>query len=153
MQKLGYCMKLSFIPILADSTAYINTRSPVRFFFFGTTAPILGLGLPPWSSPFHFGFLDHRQSVGLLGRVISSSHGLYLYTGQHNHRKTHARTHTHQTSIPCVGFEPTIPASERAKTMHALDRSGTVTGPVKNTSLKVVFHIPNHAKCDLVTVV
>jgi hypothetical protein len=27
-----------------------------------------------------------------------------------------------------VGFEPTIPASERGKTVHALDRSPTVTG-------------------------
>jgi hypothetical protein len=42
----------------------------------------VGLGLPPWNSPFHFrfSFLNHRQSVGLLGRVISSSQGLYLYT-------------------------------------------------------------------------
>jgi hypothetical protein len=30
--------------------------------------------------------------------------------------------------MPCVGFEPTIPASERMKTVHALDRSVTVTG-------------------------
>jgi hypothetical protein len=30
--------------------------------------------------------------------------------------------------MPCVEFEPTIPASERAKTAHALDRSATVTG-------------------------
>jgi hypothetical protein len=30
--------------------------------------------------------------------------------------------------MPCVGFEHTIPASERAKTFHALDRSATVTG-------------------------
>jgi hypothetical protein len=28
----------------------------------------------------------------------------------------------------CVTFEPTIPASEGAKTIHALDRSVTVTG-------------------------
>jgi hypothetical protein len=28
----------------------------------------------------------------------------------------------------CVGLEPTIPASERAKTVHALDRLATVTG-------------------------
>jgi hypothetical protein len=28
--------------------------------------------------------------------------------------------------MPWVGFEPTIPASERAKTVHALDRSKTV---------------------------
>jgi hypothetical protein len=30
-----------------------------------------------------------------------------------------------------VGFELTIPASERAKTVHALDRSATVTGPLE----------------------
>jgi hypothetical protein len=30
--------------------------------------------------------------------------------------------------MPSVGFEPMIPASERAKTVHALDLSATVTG-------------------------
>jgi hypothetical protein len=30
--------------------------------------------------------------------------------------------------MPWVGFEPTLPASERAKTVHALDRAATVTG-------------------------
>jgi hypothetical protein len=30
--------------------------------------------------------------------------------------------------MPWVEFEPTIPASERAKIVHALDRSATVTG-------------------------
>jgi hypothetical protein len=30
--------------------------------------------------------------------------------------------------MPCVGVEPVIPASEGAKTVHALDRSATVTG-------------------------
>jgi hypothetical protein len=30
--------------------------------------------------------------------------------------------------MPWVGFEPTIPAYERAKTVHTLDRSPTVTG-------------------------
>jgi hypothetical protein len=30
--------------------------------------------------------------------------------------------------MPWVGFKPTVPASERAKTVHALDRSATVTG-------------------------
>jgi hypothetical protein len=51
--------------------------------------------------------LEHRadysvswfsQAVGLLGRVISSSQGLYLNTGQHKHRKT--RTHIKH---PCPG--------------------------------------------------
>jgi hypothetical protein len=30
--------------------------------------------------------------------------------------------------MPSVGFEPTIPAFERAKTVHALDRTATVLG-------------------------
>jgi hypothetical protein len=30
--------------------------------------------------------------------------------------------------MPCVGFEPIIPATERSTTVHALDRSATVTG-------------------------
>jgi hypothetical protein len=30
--------------------------------------------------------------------------------------------------MPCVRFEPTIPASEQAKTLLTLDRSATVTG-------------------------
>jgi hypothetical protein len=59
----------------------------------------------------HFGavisFLIILQTVGLLGRVISSSQGLYPNTGEHKHR---INAYTHQTSMPCVGFEPTIPA-------------------------------------------
>jgi hypothetical protein len=62
--------------------------------------------------------------AGLLGQVISSSPGLYLNTGQHKHR---INTYTYLTSMPFVGFELTIPSSERAKTVHALDRSATVT--------------------------
>jgi hypothetical protein len=57
-------------------------------------------------------FLNLRHSVVLLGRVISPSQGRYLT----------------QTSMPRVGFEPTIPAFERAKTVHALDRAVTVIG-------------------------
>jgi hypothetical protein len=38
--------------------------------------------------------------------------------------------YTHQTSIPETGFEPTITASEGEKTVHALDRSATVTGKI-----------------------
>jgi hypothetical protein len=33
--------------------------------------------------------------------------------------------------MPYVGFEPTILGSERAKTVHALDRAAAVTGTVK----------------------
>jgi hypothetical protein len=59
------------------------------------------------------------QTVGLLGRVISLSQGRYLHTGQHKNKRT-------QTSMPWVGFESTIPAFERAKTVHAFDHAATV---------------------------
>jgi hypothetical protein len=71
-------------------------------------------------------FRNHfSQTVGLLGRVISSSQGRYLNTGKHKHR---INAYTHETSMPQVGFEPQIPVSQRAKTFHALDRAATVTG-------------------------
>jgi hypothetical protein len=38
-------------------------------------------------------------------------------------------THT-QTSMPLVGFEPTIRVFERAKTVQVLDRAATVIGPL-----------------------
>jgi hypothetical protein len=45
---------------------------------------------------------------------------------------THRTTQTHnkhtQTSMPRVGYEPTIPVFKRAKTVHALDRAATVIG-------------------------
>jgi hypothetical protein len=36
----------------------------------------------------------------------------------------------------CVGIEPTIPASERAKIVHALDLSVTMTGSLEVTPIK-----------------
>jgi hypothetical protein len=54
------------------------------------------------------------------------------------HRITQTQNkHTHQTSMPWVGFEPTISASERAKTVHALDHSATVTGLFSFTSISL----------------
>jgi hypothetical protein len=40
--------------------------------------------------------------------------------------------------MPWVGFEPAIPASERAKTVYALDLAATVIG-----SLGCIFNILN----------
>jgi hypothetical protein len=68
------------------------------FFFLWRYSPNLGLGLPPWNSQFHFGFLDLRHSVGLLGRVISSSQGFYMY------KNTEKRTHTN-TKHPCPEWD------------------------------------------------
>jgi hypothetical protein len=57
------------------------------------------------------------------------------------HRTTQTQKkhiHTHQTSMPYVGFEPTIPASERAKRVCALDRSTTVTDVYSHISIIIV---------------
>jgi hypothetical protein len=44
--------------------------------------------------------------------------------------------------MPCVGFEPAIPASERATRVHALDRSATATGSRRSLlSIKYEFHL------------
>jgi hypothetical protein len=63
------------------------------FFSFGTTAPILALAYLHETFPFHFSLLDLRQSAGLLGWVISSLQGLYLYIN------TEKRTHTQTLNI------------------------------------------------------
>jgi hypothetical protein len=46
------------------------------------------------------------------------------------HRTRQAQNKRTQTSMTQVRFEPTIPAFERAKTAHALDREATVIGIV-----------------------
>jgi hypothetical protein len=44
------------------------------------------------------------------------------------HRTTQTQNKRTQTSIPWVGFEPTIPVFERVKAVHASDRPATVIG-------------------------
>jgi hypothetical protein len=64
-------------------------------------------------------FRNHfLQAVGLLGRVISPSQGRYLNTGQHKDR---INAYTHQTSMPWVGFELTIRASEDSSCLRPRD--------------------------------
>jgi hypothetical protein len=40
--------------------------------------------------------------------------------------------------MPRVGFDPRIPAFERAKTDHALDRAATVIGAANSNALKIM---------------
>jgi hypothetical protein len=110
----------------------------LRFFFLYSS--LLGLGC-------FFQFLDVTQAAGLLGRGISPSQCLYLNTGQHKQNKhiytpnIHAlsgiRTHYHSVRaredslcLRALGYRDRL-ASARAKTVHALDRSATVTGAVE----------------------
>jgi hypothetical protein len=40
-----------------------------------------------------------------------------------------------QTSMPQLGFEPTIPVFKRAKTFRVLDRVATVIGPINSVGV------------------
>jgi hypothetical protein len=80
-----------------------NIRILLYIFSFGSTAQFWALAASMKLS-ISFRLLDLGQSAGLLGRVISSSRGLYLYTNAH---KTQILT-----SMPEAGFEPTIKACE-----------------------------------------
>jgi hypothetical protein len=86
------------------------------FFFLWRYSPNLGLGLSPWNSPFHFGLLDLRHSVGLLGRVTSSSQGLYLY--KNTEKRTHAQAQTQTLNVHALSeiwtYEPGFRDSENS---------------------------------------
>jgi hypothetical protein len=87
-------LKKSMFPFRHNVFTPSHTPHTSRnFFFIGATAPV-GLGLPPWNSPFLFGLLDLRHSVGLLGRVIRPSQGLFLYTHTQKNARAHTNTHT-----------------------------------------------------------
>jgi hypothetical protein len=77
------------------------------FFFNDSSSPFRAQASLQFCNPF-------SQTVGLLRRVISPPQGRYPNTEQRKHR---INAYTHQISMPWVGFEPTIPASERAKTI------------------------------------
>jgi hypothetical protein len=81
------------------------------------------MALPAHSGPTPLiQFSNHfSQPVGLLGWVISPSQGLYLHTEQHKCRINKYTKH------PCLEWHSN-PASERAKTVHDLDRAVTVSG-------------------------
>jgi hypothetical protein len=92
------------------------------------SSPLLALG-----RFFFFQFFDpiHSRWDSLYG--VSARRKASTYTQSNTNTEL---THTIQTSMTWVGFEPMIPAFERAKIVHALDRGATVIGtwnfPTKN---------------------
>jgi hypothetical protein len=54
------------------------------------------------------------------------------------YRTTQAQSEGTQTSMLWLGFEPTTPVLERAKTVHALDRAAIVIG--KEINWRQIFH-------------
>jgi hypothetical protein len=96
--------------ILSGASRSHITRPSVRPSVRPCTHPSIHLSMvySPFVGPWPlFQFLDPIQLVGFLGRGISPSQGRYLHTEQ-----------------------PTIPAFERAKTVHALDCVATVIGTI-----------------------
>jgi hypothetical protein len=77
--------------------------------------------------------LSFTQSVGFHGRGNSPSQGRYLHTGQHKQNKGT------QTSVPQVGFEPTIAVFERAKTVHASDSAATAIARPTPGCINITF--------------
>jgi hypothetical protein len=81
------------------------------------------------------------------------------WTGHHpfarplpTHRTTQTQNKRTQTSIPWVGFEPTISVFERAKTVHALDCTATVIGPWlhwKQLNNRFLLHFYTRTQCWL----
>ena len=101
----------------------IDTNTPrVLFFIFGVTAP-------QWASraSSFTRFLDHTQRRTTVGRTPLdewSARRRYLYLITHN-------THDRQTSMPPVGFEPTVSVGERPS--YALDSAATGVGTPRLT--------------------
>ena len=109
---------------------YSHRLNLYYFFSLGATTPVGGCILQPSSglqTPRVTRFLDHIQRRATVGRTPLNEWSVRrrdLCLTTHN-------THNRQTSMPRVGFEPTISAGEWSKT-YALDRAATETG---------VFHI------------
>jgi hypothetical protein len=99
------------------------------FFFNGSTAP--WGPRPPQFLRLHDNTLDTTLGRTPLDEGPARHRDLYLTT--HN-------THKRQTSMPLVGFEPTIPVSEQPQT-HALDSTATGIGEMRIENLNTIIHL------------
>jgi hypothetical protein len=104
------------------------------FLFLWRYSPNLDLGLPSWNSPFHFGLLDLRYSVGFLGRWSVDRKASTCTQTQKN-----AHTHTN-IKHPCPEWDSN--SRSQLPSVHALDRSVTVTGIWIITIAKVPNLVP-----------
>jgi hypothetical protein len=83
----------------------------------------LPMALEPFVGPWQlFNFLIFTQSVDSL-EGESARQKAAIYTQDSTH--THTQNKRIQPSVPQVGFESTIPAFKRAKTVHALASTDT----------------------------
>jgi hypothetical protein len=85
-----------------------------------------------------FSFLIYTQSIRVLGWG-SARRKAATNTEQHKQNKRG------QTFMPRVGFEPTIPVFDWAKTVRALDRATIVIGYFTTRVIKWGFRVRNKA--------
>ena len=116
---LNFRQKMKFLSFLPCShwTSLQSSLAFKRFFLQWRCDPTRAM-----ASSF-LKFLDHTQRHTTAGRTPLdewSARRRDLYLTTHN-------THNRQTSMPPVGFEPTISVGERPQT-YALDRAATWTG-------------------------
>jgi hypothetical protein len=105
---------------------------------------IFSMALPAHSGPWPLIlFRNHfLKTVGLLGRVISPSQGLYLNTGQHRHR---IKAYTHTPNIHALsGIQTHYPRVEASEDSSCLRPRGygfhiLILNLNKNMTLKTSF--------------
>jgi hypothetical protein len=91
--------------------------STYSYFFYCPLCSHLGACSHFWSIGLISQFLDYSQTVGLLGRVISSSQG---------HRTTQTQKNTHTSNIHALSeIRTNAPGFQAAKTVHASTVTGT----------------------------
>jgi hypothetical protein len=92
------------------------------------------MALRPFVGPWpHFQFLN-LYTVGRTPWTGDQSVARPLST----HTTAQTQNKRKQISIPQVGFEPTSPVLERAKTVHALGRATTVIGWSGNIGSRIL---------------
>ena len=108
----------------------LKDHNYLLFFYHGSTAPS-GPGTPHYRG-FTITLRHTTFDRTPLDEWSARRRDLYL--------TTHS-THNRQTSMPPVGFEPTISAGERPQT-YAFDRAATGTGIIIYWKIKYLFYRP-----------
>jgi hypothetical protein len=128
---IGHLIHLSVLPSIRPSNQSIR--------------PSVQPSVRPWLyNPCGSWPLFQFRSLCTLGRLLGwgSAVARPLIT----HRTTQTQNECTQISVPQVGFEPTIPVFERAKTVHALDRAAAVVG----TSNKIADYLSHQLVAQLI---
>jgi hypothetical protein len=126
---LPVCQSRHWLSYLTLTRVFISNIYLTRAMFIGTTDYATALLLLLWlySPLFNLGRVFSFLILYAVGRTPCTG-DQPVARPLSTHRTTLTQNKRTQTFMPWVGFEPTIPAFERAKTVHALDCAATVIG-------------------------